>query len=237
MNDPKIIIAIDQMIIVDLEILLGKLDPQMCRIKIGKSMFTRYGLEPIKTVQRFGFDVFLDLKYHDIPNTVGDAVEAAADHGVWMVNLHAAGGQKMMETARERLVKHDHHPLLIAVTCLTSLDADDLQYLGIMHTPTSYAWGLANAAYECGMDGIVCSPHEVHEIRESHLFDANFMTVVPGIRPSYAKLNDQKRVMTPREAIKEGATYLVIGRPITEAENPIAMLTKISSEIDISQNP
>ena len=234
MNDPKIIVALDCPKLFYLS-LFEELDPSLCRIKIGKSLFTRHGLPIVQSAQNYGFDVFLDLKYHDIPNTVADAVEAAADLGVWMMNLHASGGKKMMEAARERLDKNSHKPILIAVTILTSLTNDDLIEMGFaqasgdlmhrVHTLTSHA-------YDAGMDGVVCSPNEVGALCTIAKYrDEKFVRVVPGIRPAGTSVDDQARIATSKAALDAGATYIVIGRPITEQDDAGHALRQIVNSI------
>jgi len=176
-----------------------------------------------------GFDVFLDLKYHDIPNTVANACRAAADLGVWMVNVHASGGRKMMEAAREALTDHDDAPLLIAVTVLTSMDRNDLSEIGLDIDPADQVLRLANLAKLSGMDGVVCSPREISSLRVD--LGDEFRLVTPGIRPAGSATGDQKRVMTPAEAVALGSDWLVIGRPITGADNPLNALNSINAEL------
>ena len=202
------------------------IDPQSCRLKVGKEMFTRFGPEWVKTLQSRGFDVFLDLKFHDIPNTVAHAVAAAADLGVWMVNVHASGGARMMNAAREALVPMGKDaPLLIAVTVLTSMEASDLHDIGIARTPAEHALHLATLTKECGLDGVVCSAHEAVTFRQ-RLGNA-FSLVTPGIRPEGSAAQDQRRIMTPAQAKQAGVDYMVIGRPITQSADPAATLASI----------
>ncbi len=229
--DPKVIVALDDANLIPV---VENIDPRQCAVKIGKHMFTKFGPALVRRFKQKHFNVFLDLKFHDIPKTVADAVEAAADLGVWMINLHALGGRRMMEAARERLEKCNHlqRPKLVAVTVLTSMEEQDLQELGIMHTPESLVWSLSRVAYRSGMDGVVCSPKEIKSIRYSSEMDNNFLTVVPGVRPLGADLDDQKRVDTPTQAIKDGASYLVIGRPILKASDPVLALDAINNEVE-----
>ncbi len=229
--DPKIIVALDNAEVIPV---IENIDPRQCAVKIGNHMFTKFGPALIRRLKAKHFNVFIDLKFHDIPKTVADAVEAAADLGVWMINLHALGGRRMMEAAKERLEKRNYlqTPKLIAVTVLTSMEQADLEELGIMHTPESLVWALSGVAYKAGLDGVVCSPKEVSSMRYRADMDNNFITVVPGIRPVGSAANDQKRFDTPAQAIRDGASYLVIGRPITEAEDPAAALQSITNEIE-----
>lgn len=208
--------------------LLDKLDPALCRIKIGKEMFTRYGPALVKQVAAAGFDVFLDLKFHDIPNTVAGAVAAAADLGAWMVNVHASGGRAMMEAARKAL---DAHPqtLLIAVTVLTSLSSDELAETGITASAESQVLRLAALASDTGMHGVVCSAREIQPLRQR--LPRDFLLVTPGIRPAGDSVGDQKRTETPANALAMGSDYLVIGRPVTQAADPLAKLQMIQQEI------
>ncbi|MDO6682980.1 orotidine-5'-phosphate decarboxylase [Oceanobacter sp. 5_MG-2023] len=201
------------------------LDPASCRVKVGKELFTAAGPSVIEQLHGLGFDVFLDLKFHDIPNTCAKAVAAAADLGVWMVNVHASGGRRMMEAARNELDKRSNPPLLIGVTVLTSMDGSDLAELGLTVTPEQQVARLASLAQSSGLDGVVCSANELAVIRQH--CGAEFKTVTPGIRPSWSMNQDQKRVMTPEQAMAAGVDYLVIGRPITQAENPAAACQKI----------
>jgi orotidine-5'-phosphate decarboxylase len=228
-SDPRIIIALDfpnQSPALDL---VARLDPTRCRLKVGKEMFTRLGPRFVERLGELGFQVFLDLKFHDIPNTVAAACEAAADLGVWMVNLHASGGQRMMETASERLSKRSDAPLLIAVTVLTSLDETDLEAIGCPGSPRERVVRLARLAKDSGLDGIVCSPREAAGVRSA--LGSGFRLVTPGVRPAGAGVADQKRVMTPADALKAGADYLVVGRPITGAADPLEALAEIEREL------
>ncbi|MEM6998327.1 MAG: orotidine-5'-phosphate decarboxylase [Pseudomonadota bacterium] len=209
--------------------LCEKLDPTNCKLKIGKELFTREGPALVDKLIASDFDIFLDLKYHDIPNTVASACRVAADLGVWMLNVHASGGRKMMETAIETLDKTSHKPLLIAVTVLTSMSQDDLVELGLPQSIDDQVMLLAKLAKSSGLNGVVCSAKEANNLKKE--LGSEFCLVTPGIRPADSNKDDQKRVMTPAEAIAAGSHYLVIGRPITKAEDPIAALDAINASI------
>lgn len=233
MSDPKIIVALDYPEESQAYQLIDQLDPDLCRLKVGKEMFTHLGPAFVEKVQSKGFDVFLDLKYHDIPNTVAKACEAAASLGVWMVNVHASGGRRMMEAAAESLANIQNKPFLIAVTVLTSMSQEDLIELGVTETPANQALKLASLTQDCGLDGIVCSAQEATVMR--HELGNEFLLVSPGIRPAGSNADDQRRIMTPVDALKAGSDYLVIGRPITQSDKPLSVLRTINS--DISQLP
>jgi orotidine-5'-phosphate decarboxylase len=228
-SDKPVIVALDFPAAAPALELLERLDPRRCRVKIGKELFTRAGPALVETVAGRGFDVFLDLKYHDIPNTVAAACAAAADLGVWMLNVHASGGMAMMCAARERLAAMDAPPLLIAVTVLTSLDAADLAAVGCPGEPAARVLALAALARDAGLDGVVCSPLEAAAVRSA--LGPGFRLVTPGVRPASAAAGDQKRVMTPAQACAAGADYLVVGRPITAAPDPLAALAAIDAEL------
>jgi orotidine-5'-phosphate decarboxylase len=226
---PRIIVALDFPDRRPALELIEQLDPTTCRVKIGKEMFTRYGPPLVEEITRRGFDLFLDLKFHDIPNTTAAACAAAADLGVWMINLHASGGRKMMETARAQLDQLSAPPLLIAVTILTSLSAEDIAETGLSGEPGENVLRLAQLAAAAGMDGVVCSPREAAEVRAaSH---DRFLLVTPGVRPTGATSNDQQRITTPSDALARGSDYLVIGRPITATPDPAQALAAIRREI------
>jgi orotidine 5''-phosphate decarboxylase, subfamily 1 len=229
MNPSPIIVALDFPDQAGALALVERLDPSLCRLKVGKELFTRAGPPVVEALVKRGFEVFLDLKFHDIPNTVAAACDAAADLGVWMMNLHASGGRRMMETARERLEARSHRPLLIAVTILTSLGETDLAEVGFRGTPAENVRRLAALAADSGLDGVVCSPLEAAELRAER--GEEFLLVTPGVRPASAALDDQKRVMTPADALAAGASHLVIGRPVTAAEDPVAALQAILESI------
>ncbi len=210
--------------------LCQKLDPASCKLKIGKELFTREGPALVEKLISSDFDIFLDLKYHDIPNTVASACRAAADLGVWMLNVHASGGRVMMEAANEALDKTTHKPLLIAVTVLTSMSQEDLTELGINKPVEEQVMMLANLAKSSGLNGVVCSAKEASSLKAE--LGKEFCLVTPGIRPANSSSDDQKRIMTPAEAIDAGSHYLVIGRPITKADDPLAALESINASIN-----
>jgi orotidine-5'-phosphate decarboxylase len=208
--------------------LVDQIDPEVCRLKIGKELFTRCGPELVKRLVNRGYDVFLDLKYHDIPNTVANACKAAADLGVWMINVHALGGPAMLAAARGALSSSES-PLLIAVTILTSSSQEDLVAVGIDRSPAEMVQRLASIAKAEGIDGVVCSAKESRSMRSA--FGPEFILVTPGIRLLTDSADDQKRIVSPVDAIRQGSDYLVIGRPITQADDPIQKLLTINSEI------
>jgi orotidine-5'-phosphate decarboxylase len=211
--------------------LVERLDPKRCRLKVGKELFTSEGPQLVEALQNKDFDVFLDLKFHDIPNTTAKAVATAAKMGVWMVNVHASGGQRMMEAAQEALVGFKQKPLLIAVTVLTSMEQSDLAGIGLDMSPQLQVERLAVLAQNSGLDGVVCSAQEAVSLKA--LCGKDFNLVTPGIRPSFAQQGDQRRIMTPSQAIEAGVDYMVIGRPITQAKDPIEALTLIEQEISV----
>lgn len=228
--DPKIIVALDYDNQQDAMFMAQCLDPQRCRLKVGKELFTIAGPELIKSLHQLGFEVFLDLKFHDIPNTVAKAVLAAAKLGVWMVNVHASGGSEMMETTIAAMqTAGGKQPLLIAVTVLTSMDADGLRETGINQTPAERVLELAKLTQNSGLAGVVCSAQEAQLLKQE--LGSEFILVTPGIRPAFASVGDQKRIMTPAQAIAAGSDYLVIGRPITQADDPMHALELIEAEI------
>ena len=195
-----------------------QLDPTKCRVKVGKELFTASGPAILEQLHKLDFDVFLDLKFHDIPNTCAGAVAAAAELGVWMVNVHASGGERMMTAAAEAIANKQHKPLLIAVTVLTSMEQSDLAGIGLDITPQQQVERLAKLSKLSGMDGVVSSAQEIELIK--NICGQDFLTITPGIRPAGSAAGDQRRIMTPQEAVNVGGDYLVIGRPITQAENP-----------------
>ncbi len=229
MNQPKVIVALDFPDTSSASALVEQLDPSMCCLKVGKELFVRGGPQFVESLQAKGFPVFLDLKFHDIPNTVAAACRAAAELGVWMVNVHALGGLKMMEAAANAVAGYEQRPICIAVTILTSMDTSDLHGIGVAGEPAENVDRLAALAEQAGMDGVVCSAMEAERLRQSRADD--FVLVTPGIRPAGADVNDQKRIMTPTRAIAAGASYLVIGRPITQADDPLAVLNSINQEL------
>ncbi|SFT69696.1 orotidine-5'-phosphate decarboxylase [Kosakonia arachidis] len=209
---------------------VDRIDPRDCRLKVGKEMFTLFGPQLVRDLQQRGFDIFLDLKFHDIPNTTAHAVKAAADLGVWMVNVHASGGARMMTAAKEALSSFGSDaPLLIAVTVLTSMEASDLQDLGINVSPAEYAERLARLTQQCGLDGVVCSAQEA--VRFKKELGKAFKLVTPGIRPLGSAAGDQRRIMTPEEAQLAGVDYMVIGRPVTQSADPAATLKAINASL------
>ena len=226
---PRIIVALDYPDAGSALQLVNRLEPLQCRLKVGKELFTVAGPDFVRRLAGEGFDVFLDLKFHDIPNTVARACTAAAGLGVWMLNVHALGGERMLTAAREAVAAAEHPPLLIAVTILTSMAAPDLAGVGLQGDPEDNVLRLASLAHYCGLDGIVCSSREARIMRET--FEEPFHLITPGIRPAGSAADDQRRVMTPAEAIRNGSTYLVIGRPVTAADDPTAVLRTINSEL------
>jgi orotidine-5'-phosphate decarboxylase len=209
--------------------LIDQLDPEQCRVKIGKELFTLYGPDLVKQVQAKGFDVFLDLKFHDIPHTVYKAVRAACALNVWMLTIHASGGSDMLRAAKMAVTESEHKPILVAVTVLTSMTDEDLVVQGIHRTAEEQVLRLASLAQGCGMDGVVCSAAETVPLRK--LLSDDFLLVTPGIRPAGDHAQDQKRVVTPGHAVASGSSYLVIGRPITQSRRPVEKLQQILEEI------
>lgn len=228
MNSP-VIVALDFPDEASANALVDRLEPSLCRLKVGKEMFTRLGPAFVEGLMDRGFDVFLDLKFHDIPNTVGRACSAAADLGVWMVNVHASGGRRMMEAAREAVESFHDRPLLIGVTILTSLTAEELAEIGYQGSPEDNVRRLAALARDSGLDGVVCSPREAHPLRQD--LGDNLLLVTPGVRPAGSDAGDQRRVMTPQEAMAAGSSYLVVGRPVTAAPDPLAALKAINTSL------
>ncbi len=231
-SDSPLIVALDYPNATSAIKMAKLLDPTQCRVKVGKELFTRSGPTVVEALQKMGFEVFLDLKYHDIPNTTASAVAAAADLGVWMVNVHASGGRRMMEACVERLALCRHRPLLIAVTVLTSMQQSDLHELGIEKSPMDQVSYLAQMTQNAGLDGVVCSSHEVSTLKAD--LGAKFKLVTPGIRPGFAEQGDQRRVMTPSQALSAGSDYLVVGRPITQHTDPAWALAQVLKELDIA---
>ena len=211
---------------------VDRIDPRDCRLKVGKEMFTLFGPQFVRDLQQRGFEIFLDLKFHDIPNTTAHAVAAAADLGVWMVNVHASGGARMMTAAREALTAFGADaPLLIAVTVLTSMESSDLQDLGIALSPAEYALKLATLTKNCGLDGVVCSAQEA--VRFKQELGQAFKLVTPGIRPTGSDAGDQRRIMTPEQALEAGVDYMVIGRPVTQSADPAKTLRDINASLNL----
>lgn len=229
-DSKRVIVALDYPNQGDALAMAQRLDPSRCRVKVGKELFTRAGPAVVEALHAMGFEVFLDLKFHDIPNTTAKAVRAAAEMGVWMVNVHASGGRRMMEAARNELEQvNGANTLLIGVTVLTSMERQDLADLGLDIEPLEQVKRLAKLTEQSGLHGIVCSAQEVVPLRE--VISEDFLLVTPGIRPANAEVGDQKRIMTPADAIKAGSNYLVIGRPITKADSPVDALAAIEAEL------
>jgi orotidine-5'-phosphate decarboxylase len=228
---PRVIVALDYGSVDEALAFVRRLDPARCRLKVGKELFTIGGPALLAPMIDRGFDVFLDLKYHDIPNTVAAACRAAASLGVWMMNVHASGGRQMMEAAREALSVSSQPPKLIAVTVLTSLSVADLSAIGFTQSTQLLVERLAQLAQASGMDGVVCSAQEAQSLRA--LCGPGFDLVTPGIRLPDSAKDDQQRIVTPQMAMRYGADYLVIGRPITRANDPLAVLDQINAEIDL----
>ena len=231
MKNPKVIVALDYPSAEAAWALVERLDPSLCRVKVGKELFTIAGPAFVERLVARGYAVFLDLKFHDIPNTVAQACKAAAQLGIWMLNVHALGGRAMLSAARAALETQTPRPKLIAVTLLTSMGQAELDEVGIAESPQQAVLRLAKLAQTCNLDGVVCSAQEAAMLRRE--LGSGFCLVTPGIRPAGAARNDQMRVMTPSDAILMGADYLVIGRPITQASDPLEALNKINQEITL----
>lgn len=229
MKDSRIIVALDFSSEKQVLEFTRQLEPSMCKLKVGKELFTLAGPDLVRQLIDSGFDVFLDLKFHDIPNTVARACKVAADLGVWMLNVHALGGRNMLLAAREALESSQSRPLLIAVTILTSMGQQDLQEIGLSGDPEANVLRLANLTKEAGLDGVVCSSREITNLRQAQ--GEAFTLVTPGIRPTGSEAGDQKRIMTPVDAVQAGSNYLVIGRPITQSADPIQTLHTINTEL------
>lgn len=211
--------------------LADRLDPKYCRVKVGKELFTAAGPSVVKELSDRGFDVFLDLKFHDIPNTVAKALSAAADLGVWMANVHASGGSRMMSAAKQALDNSGSDMLLIGVTVLTSMDTSDLEEVGIKRTLSDQVLHLASMTKDSGLDGVVCSAQEARTLKES--LGKDFKLVTPGIRLANSAADDQRRIVTPSDAMALGSDYLVIGRPITQSADPLATLLEINRSLPL----
>ena len=228
-HDPKIVVALDFAEAKQALAFVDRIDPTLCRVKVGKELFTAEGPRFVEELVKRDFGVFLDLKFHDIPNTVAKACEAAAKLGVWMLNVHASGGRAMMEAARNAVDKSSERPLLIAVTVLTSMNQAALNEIGISGNLQDQVLRLALLTEQSGLDGVVCSAQEAALLRQHVRQD--FCLVTPGIRPAAASKDDQSRVVTPADALQQGSSYLVIGRPITQAADPLQALHSIIEEI------
>lgn len=229
MSDSKIIVALDYPTMDAALVLANQLDPKRCKLKVGKELFTRSGPQVVEALTAKGFDIFLDLKYHDIPNTVAKACRAAADLGVWMMNVHTLGGQNMMIAAREAISDNSSRPLLIGVTLLTSMNEATFRQIGLTGSLEDMVLRLAKLAQQSGLDGVVCSAQEASLLRAQHGQD--FQLVTPGIRPANSEMGDQHRTMTPFQAVESGSSYLVIGRPITGATDPMQALEAIENSL------
>ena len=229
----RVIVALDYPDARSATALVDRLQPAACKLKIGKELFTAAGPSFVDMVAQRGFDIFLDLKFHDIPNTVAQACKAAAQLGVWMINVHALGGRAMMNAAREAIESAAHKPKVIAVTVLTSMTETDLREVGIESDSLAQVMRLAELTSDCGLDGVVCSPLEAAAIRDR--LGSRFLRVTPGIRLPEEAAGDQKRIMTPELAIRAGSSYLVVGRSVTRATNPLAVLARINGEISVPE--
>ena len=232
-NDSKIIVALDYADATSALNLAAKLDPNMCKLKVGKELFTAAGPTLIEQLVKKQFKVFLDLKFHDRPITVAKACQAASSLGIWMLNVHACGGAAMMQAALEGVNKSNHQPFLIAVTVLTSMDQSTLTSVGVSQKLDQQVLNLAKLSQLSGLHGVVCSGLEARLLKQN--LPNDFLLVTPGIRPSTANLDDQNRVLTPSQALNMGASYLVIGRPITQAADPIVALMAIQHEIEANR--
>lgn len=229
MTEPRIIVALDFPEAAPALALAGRLNPALCKLKVGKELFVAAGPQLVQALVEQGYEVFLDLKFHDIPTTVAQACKAAARLGVWMLNVHASGGLAMMRAAREAIETFDLRPRLIAVTVLTSLARPDLAAIGLDLPPEEQVMRLAHLAHEAGLDGVVCSAMEAERLRRE--MGPAFLLVTPGIRPAGSQGDDQRRVLTPIQALSAGADYLVVGRPITRAPDPVAALQNMRDEM------
>lgn len=229
-SGPRILVAMDVNNLDACLSLADQLDPQYCRLKVGKELFTACGPQVVEQLHKRGFQVFLDLKFHDIPVTVAKAVQAAAALGVWMVNIHTLGGPRMLEAAAEALAPMREPPLLIGVTLLTSMTATEVKAVGINRPLPEQVVALAGLAQECGLRGVVCSAQEAAALQSA--CGPEFVLVTPGIRPAGAAVDDQRRIMTPEQAVAAGSHYLVVGRPITQASDPTGVCREIADAIE-----
>ena len=224
-----IILALDVEQESDAFAIVNRIDPKLCRLKVGKGLFTRYGPALVEKLMRNGYDIFLDLKFHDIPNTVALACQSAANLNVWMMNVHCMGGQRMLQAAQGSIADRARRPIILGVTVLTSMDDKDLKQIGINFTATEMVQKLAALAQQTGLDGVVCSAQEASILRQA--LGAGFVLVTPGIRLSTDTADDQRRIVTPKQAMQNGADYLVIGRPVLNAADPVKVLEQIAHEI------
>lgn len=230
-KESRLIVALDYPNMKSAVEMAQLLDPSMCRVKVGKELYTKEGPKILEILHSMGFEVFLDLKFHDIPNTTANAVAVAADLGVWMVNVHVSGGRKMMEACVSKLALYSSPPLLIGVTVLTSMNEADLHDIGVSSSPLDHVLKLGQLALNSGLNGVVCSAHEAAVLKQK--FGSEFKLVTPGIRPAFSEIGDQERIMTPSDALVAGSDYLVIGRPITKAASPLEALNKVIREIGL----
>jgi orotidine-5'-phosphate decarboxylase len=229
MVERRIIVALDYPDADAARHFVARVRPESCRLKVGKELFVAAGPAFVQELVGQGYDVFLDLKFHDIPNTVAQACKAASRLGVWMMNVHAAGGPRMLSAAREALEAMPERPLLIAVTVLTSMGGDELKAIGVEANAEQQVLRLAGLTHAAGLDGVVCSAQEAPLLRSA--LGPEFLLVTPGIRPTGSEVGDQTRILTPAQALRAGSDYLVIGRPITQAANPLAALESIAQEV------
>lgn len=231
MHGSRVIVALDFSSATEALAFVSILSPSQCRLKVGFELFTNAGPTLVEALVRKGFDVFLDLKFHDIPHTVARACEAAARLGVWMLNVHTLGGHDMLQAARTAIDAGAHRPLLIGVTLLTSHGAQDIAAIGLDNEPGAQVLRLASLAKRAGLDGVVSSAQEASSLRMA--YGADFCLVTPGIRLETQHRDDQQRVLSPTAAIRAGSDYLVVGRPITQAPDPLDMLTEINRQVNL----
>ena len=229
MKSSRLIIALDFPNAATALDFIKPLKPNQCKLKVGFELFVAAGPDFVRQLVQQGFDVFLDLKFHDIPNTVAGACRSAAELGVWMINVHAGGGMAMMQAAHAAIEDLPHKPLLIAVTVLTSMNSEQLQGVGIAATPAQHVSHLAQLTAECGLDGVVCSAQEAIVLKRER--GEQFLLVTPGIRPEGSAAGDQSRIMTPKQARDAGIDYIVVGRPITQAVDPVAVIAAINADL------
>lgn len=227
--DKPIIVALDYLNQQDVLQMADCLSPELCRVKVGKALFVSVGPSIIKQLHQRGFEVFLDLKFHDIPNTVNQAIKSVADLGVWLTNIHLLGGEKMIQSAKKAIEGYQNPPKLIGVTVLTSFNQEDLNKIGLNQSIDQLAVNLAITAKQNGLDGVVCSAREARLIKQNCGLD--FITVTPGIRLEIDERDDQERIVTPKNALQNGSDYLVIGRPITKSINPKQKLADILKDL------
>jgi orotidine-5'-phosphate decarboxylase len=226
-QDPKIIVALDFPASNQAMSFVDRLDPSLCKLKVGFELFVAEGPAFVEALVGRGYGVFLDLKFHDIPNTVASACKVASRLGVWMINVHASGGRRMMEAAREAIAQESRPPKLIAVTVLTSMDDEDVRSIQVSVSAREQALHLSQLARQSGLDGVVCSAQEVEDMKK--LNGDHFLAVTPGIRPKGSAQGDQKRIVTPEDAFSMGSDYLVMGRPITGSDDPVGVLKQLAA--------